>query len=419
MWTQSSSQRAMTNTVVCPTTGPVGIVVPPKVSVTAFVNDVETPIHHVHVTEGDKLYFKLDSSESVPHTVKITYGGVQHDLTVMPIITDSVAPATKIAASKSPSSAPAKMSKAERKKIKKLSKQLKETEMTGKEDINVFGAVPGMGGGVGTGAGVSAFGGALVGGLLNRNGLFGNGENGVSPAFVTNAVNDAAIMTQLADIKASVPLAESQVQLALAGQAATLTQQINSAENMLTSQGQAQALASLAGFNGVNTAIFNSTNETIGVANTNNIAQINAINASAVENLKSAFALQTSITAEGVLNRAATESSKDQILAALNARAQLEDTRLITNLSNEVTELRGDRRLAEATGNITITNTNTANAIAQQQQTQAQFQILANLNAQVANLANDIQVVRQGQTIFNSGTMAGSGTQTAANTKVN
>jgi hypothetical protein len=44
---------------------------------------------------------------------------------------------------------------------------------------------------------------------------------------------------------------------------------------------------------------------------------------------------------------------------------------------------------------------------------------LANLSACVANLANDVQVVRQGQTIFNSGTMAASGTQAAANTKVN
>ena len=135
--------------------------------------------------------------------------------------------------------------------------------------------------------------------------------------------------------------------------------------------------------------------------------------------MKNTFALQTSITAEGVAGRLATEAAKDQVLAALNARAQLEDTRLITNQANEIIELRGDRRLAETAGNITITNTNTANAIAQQQQAQGQFQILAALSAAVNNLANDVQVVRQGQTIFNSGTMAASGTQTAANTKVN
>ena len=54
-----------------------------------------------------------------------------------------------------------------------------------------------------------------------------------------------------------------------------------------------------------------------------------------------------------------------------------------------------------------------------QAQQQQQLQAIVQLNALVGNLANDIQVVRQGQTIFNSGTMAASGTQAAANTKVN
>lgn len=51
-----------------------------------------------------------------------------------------------------------------------------------------------------------------------------------------------------------------------------------------------------------------------------------------------------------------------------------------------------------------------------QAQQQAQFN---NLFGALSNLANDLQLVRQGQTIFNSGTMAASGTQAAANTRVN
>lgn len=61
---------------------------------------------------------------------------------------------------------------------------------------------------------------------------------------------------------------------------------------------------------------------------------------------------------------------------------------------------------------------NTATAIAQQQQQQQQRQEIAELGHLVRDLIGDIQAVKQGQVIFNSGLMAGAGNQTAANTKV-
>lgn len=81
-------------------------------------------------------------------------------------------------------------------------------------------------------------------------------------------------------------------------------------------------------------------------------------------------------------------------------------------------EERSSRRIRDVEVSINQTQTNTqvqAQAQAQQQQ-QAQF--LAGILAEIRNLAGDIQAVKQGQVIFNSGTMAASGTQAAANTKV-
>jgi hypothetical protein len=77
-----------------------------------------------------------------------------------------------------------------------------------------------------------------------------------------------------------------------------------------------------------------------------------------------------------------------------------------------------DSRLREVEVNVNQTvNQQQVQAQAQlQQQQQAQF--LAGILAEVRNLSGDIQAVKQGQVIFNSGTMAASGTQAAANTKV-
>ena len=86
----------------------------------------------------------------------------------------------------------------------------------------------GAGAGAGAGLGAGLLGGILGGAVLNRGGLFGGergfgGEGCVTPSQLTAAlagVQDTqmitAVLQGLGDIKAAVPLAESQVQLALA-----------------------------------------------------------------------------------------------------------------------------------------------------------------------------------------------------------
>lgn len=111
-------------------------------------------------------------------------------------------------------------------------------------------------GGDGFLGGGGTLGGLLIGALLgNRGGLFG-GNNNVDGGVVTPAMLEAslarqsestntnAIMQSLGDIKAAVPLAESQVQLALAGAQAELAGQINASQIALM-QGQAGITANI------------------------------------------------------------------------------------------------------------------------------------------------------------------------------
>lgn len=78
---------------------------------------------------------------------------------------------------------------------------------------------------------------ALIG--RGNNGLFGNGDGqGVSGLNnLQGAIDTNAMMTQLADIKASIPFNEAQVQLALAQAVAGLTAQ-NTSNTQYLSQGQ-------------------------------------------------------------------------------------------------------------------------------------------------------------------------------------
>lgn len=99
----------------------------------------------------------------------------------------------------------------------------------------------GMGGGDGFGGG-GMLGGLLFGALLGG-GLFGNNRN-------NNNENQAVTQTDLngqtlGDIKAAIPLAEAQVQLAMAGLQSTLTTQATADTQYLSNQSQALALAQM------------------------------------------------------------------------------------------------------------------------------------------------------------------------------
>jgi hypothetical protein len=145
-------------------------------------------------------------------------------------------------------------------------------------------------------------------------------------------------------------------------------------------------------------------------------ATANLLATNAVANQVGVTALQTVIAIgnDGDKTRAQGQEIKDLINSVntqnLNRELAVAEARLARRET--------DSRMREVEVNVSQTvNQQQVQAQAQlQQQQQAQF--LAGILAEVRNLAGDIQAVKQGQVIFNSGAMTASGTQAAANTKV-
>ena len=109
-------------------------------------------------------------------------------------------------------------------------------------------------------------------------------------------------------------------------------------------------------------------------------------------------AIQASIVADGTTTRALITSQYENNLQRELAVAQ-----------NEISELRGDRRLGEVSRGIEVNTTNNINQMQQQQQQQAQFGQLANL---IFGLG---QAIRSNNEAIN----VGSGTLTANPTNTN
>lgn len=277
----------------------------------------------------------------------------------------------------------------------------------------------GAGAGLGAGLGGGLLGGILGGALLNRGGLLGGGVDGagvVTPAMLTSGLasvidsnQNTTLLQSVGDVKAAVPLAESQVQLALAGVQNDINRAISGSQSditaMLTTNASAAALA-------------------------NQLTNQNIANATA-SILAAETAVKESVAAYGVANLTATKdaqfatstainASTKEILAALNEQNTANLQRQLSVAESALLERNAALRARET--EINITNTNSANAVAAQSQNQQQqqLQLLIQQNALLSNLANDIQVVRQSQSNVNFGTQVGSGqTASAANTRVN
>lgn len=238
----------------------------------------------------------------------------------------------------------------------------------------------------GMGLGGGLLGGVLLGALMGRNNGFfgGNGGDGFngSANSLQSSIDTNTILQSLGDLKAAVPLAEAQVQLALAGQSASITGEINSA-NVANLQGQAALNASM-------------------LAQTMNIgSQIQDVGNQADRNL---YQLSVAIANDGAQTRALIQSIDKQ-----------NDSRLITAQANEIIELRSERHRSDDRHGIEI------NMINNQNQNQLQFQ----QQAQVLNtLANALVEVGQLARATNSNVIVGNtgatqtGTQTANPTNV-
>lgn len=394
MWSLEKPVGGDTNKVIIPTDGMIQVSMEPaSTKVCAYINGEKAmPLSRLYGRAGDEVYFEIKGSRESDSTVTIQYGDS--------VDTIQVAKRPEKTVTETDSSSAYDGT------------EINEDIMTPAETINLF-ANPnaGMGGALGGGLGAGLLGGILGTALLGRRGLDGLGTDGVVAAPATLAgvesvVNNAAIMQSLGDIKASVPLAEGQVQLALAGAQMDLNNSIS----------QANA-SNIAAVSALSTNLMNNLNmqtqmnqkgfaDNAAVTVAQGNANMLAIKDASILAERNSWALNQAITADG-----------DKTRALIQSIDKTNDSRTITNLANEVTELRHEGRLRGLEGNITISNTNTANAVAQQQQAQQQQQQLAVLAAQLQALWQQNQHIQQGVLNIGSGTVSGN-SQTAANTRV-
>lgn len=373
MWKIEDFSTGTTNKVTVPTEGVINIDKPKGVKVSAYVNDVKTPIHHVHTKAGDIVHFELRGTTPDQKSVVLGYGGDSSTI-VVPGNPDSV---------------------------------IKENKV---DTSNLF-AVPtssGMGGAIGGGLGAGLLGGVLGGALLggNNGGIFGNRNNGAVIDPWQNQAN-MSLMAGIGEVKAAIPAAEGQSQLALAGAQMNITNAVTAGtgaiigavsafENSVMSNLNMQTQMNQKGFSDNAAA-------TVAAGNANMIATKDL----SAQTDRNAWAITQAISNDGEKTRALIQSID-----------KTNDSRMITDLANQITELRNEGRLTAATGNITISNNNAATANAQQQQAQQQQQQIAFLSSQLAVLLAQNQNIQQGVLNIGSGTVSGN-SQTAANTKVN
>jgi hypothetical protein len=382
MWLLTEQMGGITNRVTIPTDGMILVNVQPATTkVHAYINDQEAkPLDRLYGRTGDVVYFEIKGSRESDSTVTIQYGGSTSTLQVAQLSASADVVASEASAY--------------------MGTEINQGKiMNPMETVNLF-ANPnqGMGGALGGGLGAGLVGGILGTALLGRNGLNGLNGGGVDGVVVDPWQNQAnmSIMSTLGDIKASVPLAQAQT-------AAEIMQSQASTGNIVRQTSDA-VMANLNMQTQMNQKGFSDTAAAVVAQGTTNLL---ATKDAATQALQSSWLLNQAITNDG-----------DKTRALIQSIDKTNDSRLITNLANEVTELRNEGRLRATEGNITISNTNTAQAVAQQQQAQQQAQQLAVLGAHLQALYQQNQHIQQGVLNIGSGTVSGN-SQTAANTRVN
>ncbi len=385
MWSLEDPSKGITNIVKVPTDGTISIVKPEGVEVSAIINEVVTPLHHVHVKAGDNVCFKVTGNEEDYDKITLEYGGVVSCLYGNPHKYKG-----------NPTS-------------EYEEKEMAEGINTDKVIVNAGGG--GEGGGGSMAAVIAALGNrnqgsdnaALIAALGNRNGGndgFGSGGGGIWPIVLLALLGKRGfggddchddgdsgartalvqtIMESVADIRAQVPQTALETQNAVQQSVAALA--------LGTQQG------------------FANTKDSVQLANLANLVATKE-----VDKAVQATALGTviAINNDGDKTRQLIQHFHDSNLQRELGVAQ-----------SALLEERTSRRVRDVEVNVAQTVNQNQQQIQAQAQAQQQFQTLAALHAQIANLANDIQVVRQTQSNVNFGVQAGSGqTATGSNTKV-
>lgn len=223
---------------------------------------------------------------------------------------------------------------------------------------------------------------ALLGGR-GRGGLFGGDGDGagIGVATLQSSIDTNSIMNQLSMIQAAVPLAESQVQLALAGVNSNLQSQGLQQTIALQQQGFQGQLATLAGFNSLG----------------DKVDALSAATALAIANNQ--FACVTATQVDG-------EKTRDLINSINNADLN----RIITTQAAQLAELQNESNRANDRHGVEVTMINNQNQ--NQMQFQQQAQVLGTLTNGLAQALQSIHATNQAINI-------GAGTQTANPTNTN
>lgn len=253
--------------------------------------------------------------------------------------------------------------------------------MSNKGGTGGEGAALGMGGGL--------LGGVLLGSLLSRNGgLFGGGDGNGAGLGIQAAVDTSSITEMLGDIKAAVPLAESQVQLALAGTQASLTGQIND-----------NTLATLTGQAAINKNISEAIAASLASQNSINMNVLQSSTANLMATKDAQYAVSAAIVADGEKTRA---------LITENTIAQL--NRLAAERQDEIIELRNSAARDNDRHGIEINMINNQNQ--NQLQFQQQAQVLNTLASALVEVGQVARATNQNLIVGNAGAVA-TGPQTA------
>lgn len=204
--------------------------------------------------------------------------------------------------------------------------------------------------------------------VSNRN----TGDNECSDAIAL-----ASILSKLGSIEASVPLAEAQVQLALAGSVANLTAQ---------NTGNTQLLN-----NGINSVLLN-----------------NAGNTAALQS--SICAVDTNVDRTGTMLLSAINADGDRTRTLITANQIAELNRIAAERQDEIIELRYNSRADRDRHGIEINMINNQNQ--NQLQFQQQAQVLGALHHGILEASQSIRATNQAINI-------GAGTQVASPTNTN
>lgn len=277
-----------------------------------------------------------------------------------------------------------------------------EAEMAQVLDVQDLGG-GNMGGAIGGGLGAGVVGGLLAGALFG-NGGFNNrhGYNNdcgdrqyvtadqlqTAVGTITDSQQNTAVLQGLGDIKAAVPLAEAQVQLALAGSTGEIRTHLGQVENGV-----------LIGQAAINKNISEAIAASLASQNNINLNVLQSSTANLIATKDSQYALATAIKEDGEKTRALITTNQ---IAELN--------RLAAERQDEIIELRNAQARDRDRHGIEINMINNQNQ--NQLQFQAQAQVLSTLTGVLAEVGQLARATNQNLIIGNTGAVA-TGQQTA------